>query len=134
GVVNGLAVYGANTGMLLEVEVTAQKVEKDGELIITGIVEEESVGGSGKSIRRKSMVRNSIENVMTVLRNNGMITNDYSIHVNFPSGIPVDGTSAGITMATGIFSAISGLPVKHTLAMTGEISIHGYVKPVGGVF
>src|SRR5699024_5872334 len=89
GVVNGLAVYGANTGMLLEVEVTAQKVEKDGELIITGIVEEESVGGSGKSIRRKSMVRNSIENVMTVLRNNGMITNEYSIHINFPSGIPV---------------------------------------------
>lgn len=133
GVVNGLAIYGADIGALLEIEVTAVKAVGKGELIVTGIVEEENIGSTGKSIRRKSMARGSIENVMTVLRNLGLVTNEYDIHVNFPGGVPVDGPSAGIAMATGIFSAISGLPVKNKLAMTGEISIHGYVRPVGGV-
>jgi len=134
GIVNGLAVYGPNSGALLEIEVTAIPATEKGSINITGIVEEESIGGQGKSIRRKSMAKGSIENVITVLRSMGVPANDYDIHVNFPGGIPIDGPSAGIAMATGIYSAIYNLPVDHTVAMTGEISIHGLVKPIGGVY
>jgi ATP-dependent Lon protease len=133
GLVNGLAVYGPNTGALLEIEVTVIPAKEKGTINITGIVEEESIGDRGKSIRRKSMARGSIENVITVLRAMGVRADDYDIHVNFPGGIPIDGPSAGIAMATGIFSAIHKIPVDHTTAMTGEISIHGHVKAIGGI-
>jgi Lon-like ATP-dependent protease len=134
GLVNGLAVYGPNMGALLEIEVTALPTKEKGTINITGIVEEESIGSREKSIRRKSMARGSIENVITVLRSIGVPADNYDIHVNFPGGIPIDGPSAGIAMATGIYSAIYRLPVDRTIAMTGEISIHGHVKPVGGIF
>jgi Lon-like ATP-dependent protease len=134
GLVNGLAVYGPNTGALLEIEVTALPTKEKGTINITGIVEEESIGSREKSIRRKSMARGSIENVITVLRAMGVPADRYDIHVNFPGGIPIDGPSAGIAIATGIYSAIYQIPVDCTVAMTGEISIHGYVKPVGGIF
>lgn len=134
GSVNGLAVYGPNTGALLEIEVTVIPAKDNkGTINITGIVEEESIGGQGKSIRRKSMARGSIENVITVLRSMDVPADQFDIHVNFPGGIPIDGPSAGISMATGIYSAIYNKPIDHKVAMTGEISIHGKVKPVGGV-
>lgn len=134
GLVNGLAVYGPNSGALLEIEVTIISAEKDkGKINITGIVEEESIGDRSKSIRRKSMAKGSIENVITVLRSMGINAGDYDIHVNFPGGTPIDGPSAGIAMATGIFSAIHRIAVDNYVAMTGEISIHGNVKPIGGV-
>ena len=104
-----------------------------GSINITGIVEEESIGTNGKSIRRKSMAKGSIENVITVLRSMGVPADQFDIHVNFPGGSPVDGPSAGIAMATGIYSAIYKIPVDHTVAMTGEIRIHGGVRPIGGV-
>lgn len=134
GLVNGLAVYGPNTGALLEIEVMAIPAKDKGSINITGIVEEESIGDRSKSIRRKSMARGSIENVITVLRSMGVPADDFDIHVNFPGGVPIDGPSAGIAMATGIYSAIYKHPIDHTVAMTGEISIHGNVKPIGGVF
>ncbi|MCM3215172.1 ATP-dependent protease LonB [Niallia taxi] len=135
GIVNGLAVQGPNMGALLEIEVTAIPAEKDkGSINITGIVEEESIGGQGKSIRRKSMAKGSIENVITVLRSMGVPADQFDIHVNFPGGVPIDGPSAGISMASGIYSAIYNQPIDRKVAMTGEISIHGKVKPVGGVF
>ncbi|MDR7237429.1 ATP-dependent protease LonB [Neobacillus drentensis] len=134
GLINGLAVYGPNSGALLEIEVTVIPAKDKGSINITGIVDEESIGGQGKSVRRKSMARGSIENVITVLRSMGVPANDFDIHVNFPGGVPIDGPSAGIAMATGIYSAIYKIPIDNTVAMTGEISIHGNVKPIGGVY
>lgn len=133
GLVNGLAVYGPNSGALLEIEVNVIPALDKGSINITGIAEEERLGGNGKSIRRKSMAKGSIENVITVLRSMGVPADQFDIHVNFPGGSPVDGPSAGIAMATGIYSAIYQFPVDHLVAMTGEIGIHGTVKPIGGV-
>ncbi|AMA53345.1 MULTISPECIES: ATP-dependent protease LonB [Bacillus] len=133
GIVNGLAVYGPNSGSLLEIEVSVTPAQDKGSINITGIAEEESIGSQSKSIRRKSMAKGSVENVLTVLRTMGMKPSDYDIHINFPGGIPIDGPSAGIAMAAGIFSAIHKIPIDNTIAMTGEISLNGLVKPIGGV-
>jgi Lon-like ATP-dependent protease len=135
GVVNGLAVYGPDMGMLLELEVTAHRVSDGcGKLQVTGIIEEEELEGSRKKIRRKSMARSSIENVLTVLRKELDIeSKDYDIHVNFPGGVPIDGPSAGIAIATAVVSAIRQLKVDNYTAMTGELSIQGKIKPVGGI-
>lgn len=135
GFANGLGVYGANVGAILEVEVTAiPNIRHQGTLTITGVVDEEEIGTAGRTMRRKSMAKGSLENVLTVLANQYKIAaSDYDLHVNFPGGYPVDGPSAGITIAVGIYSAIKGIPINNTVAMTGEISIRGLVKPVGGV-
>lgn len=135
GLVNGLAVFGPNMGTLLEIEVTAipAKEKGKGTINITGVVEEETVGGSNRTVKRKSMAKGSVENVLTVLRRTDINPYDFDLHVNFPGGTPIDGPSAGITMATAVYSAIKNVPVDNKLAMTGEISIHGKVKPVGGV-
>jgi len=135
GFVNGLAVYGPNMGTLIEIEVTALPASQPGtgKYTITGVVEEEEMGGGAKTLRRKSMARGSLENVLTVLRRLGMNPHDYDLHINFPGGIPIDGPSAGLAMAVAIASAIRGIPVDNKIAMTGEVGIHGKVKPVGGV-
>lgn len=135
GYANGLAVYGPNMGMLLEIEASAIPVEKGkGRITVTGVVEEEEFGGVGKTMRSKSTALGSVENVLTVLKKFlGVNPHDYDIHVNFGGGPPVDGPSAGVTMVTAIYSAITNQPVDNEVAMTGEVSIRGFVKPIGGV-
>lgn len=134
GFVNGLAVYGPNLGTLLEIEVTAIPAPAGkGTFTITGVVDEEDIGGGSRTLRRKSMARGSVENVLTLLRSLGFRPHDFDLHINFPGGIPIDGPSAGVSMATAITSALTQIPVDNRLAMTGEVSIHGRVKPVGGV-
>lgn len=134
GFVNGLAVYGPNMGTLLEIEVSAIPVAAGkGQYTITGVVDEEELGGGSRTLRRKSMAKGSVENVLTMLRRYGLNPQDYDLHINFPGGTPIDGPSAGIAMATAIASAIKEVPIDNKLAMTGEVGIHGNVKPVGGV-
>lgn len=135
GCANGLAVSGPNAGSLIEVEVTALRAGRGrGRLTITGVVEEEELGAPGRRVRRKSMARGSVDNVLTVLRRGPVADiQDYDLHINFPGGIPVDGPSAGVAIAVAVCSAVRGIAVDNKVAMTGEISIRGTVKPVGGV-
>lgn len=135
GMVNGLAVYGPNLGTILEVEAVAHPVQSGhGRIFVTGVVDEEEMGSHGRTIRRKSMARSSVENVLTVLHNVfNLNTEDYDLHVNFPGGVPLDGPSAGIAIATALYSAITGKAVDNRCAMTGELSIRGEVRPIGGV-
>jgi len=135
GYVNGLAVYGANIGALMEIEAAANQVKfNKGKVKVTGIVDEEEISSINRKIIRKSNAKCSVENALTVLENIFDIPcEEYDIHVNFPGGAPVDGPSAGISITCAIYSAIKGIPISNKIAMTGEISLHGEVKAVGGI-
>lgn len=136
GYANGLAIYGPNIGALLEIEASSVPAAKGkGKLIITGIVDEEELGSNqGRTLKRKSMAKSSVENVLTVIKKYLDVNPyDYDLHLNFPGGTPIDGPSAGITIAVAVYSAINNIPIDNKIAMTGEISIRGKVMPVGGI-
>jgi Lon-like ATP-dependent protease len=133
GCVNGLAVYGSNIGMIIEIETVAVK-STFGSLTVTGLIDEEEVGFESKKYRRKSSSKSSVENVLTALKKTfGINTNEYYIHINLPGSAPIDGPSAGAAIAVSVFSAITGKVVCPGIAMTGEISINGSIRAVGGI-
>lgn len=133
GCVNGLGVYGSMIGTVIEVETVAVRADT-GSLTVTGLVEEEEVGFDSKKYRRKSTAKSSVDNVMTALKKSfGINPAHYYIHINMPGGAPVDGPSAGLAMAISVLSAITNRAVGSGIAMTGEISVSGAVRAVGGV-
>jgi len=124
GLANGLAVT-AFGGDLLTAEVTI--VPGKGKLTLTGKLGE--------------VMQESAQAAMSYLRSRAGtfgLSNDFQnkvdIHVHFPEGaIPKDGPSAGITMATAMASALLRIPVRQTVAMTGEVTLRGRVLPIGGL-
>lgn len=131
GAVHALAVQGSHQGAVMEIEAVAGR--GSGRVRITGIVEEEELGGTGHTMRRKSTAYASAENVLTLLRRLGYADAQTDLHINFPGGAPVDGPSAGVAMAAVAVSALTGRPIDGACAVTGEISVQGFVRPVGGV-
>lgn len=82
-----------------------------------------------------SMAKDSMFNAAAVVRSvTGKELSDYDVHINFVGGGNIDGPSAGCAVTTALISAITGTPIRQDAALTGEISVQGRVKPVGGVF
>ncbi len=131
GSIHGLAVQGTHQGALLDIE--AVVTPGDGRVTVTGIVEEEELGQEGHRMRRKSTAHGSAQNVRTLLDEMGYQLGARNLHINFPGGAPVDGPSAGVAMAAVAISALTGKRIDGTAAVTGEISVQGRVKAVGGV-
>lgn len=131
GTVHGLAVHGLHQGAVMDIE--AVVTAGNGEITVTGIVEEEEIGQEGRRMRRKSTARASADNVRTVLSELGLSLAGRSLHINFPGGMPVDGPSAGAAMASVAVSALTGMVIDGCAAVTGEISVQGQIKAVGGV-
>jgi ATP-dependent Lon protease len=124
GVATGLAVTGVG-GDVLFVEATKMK-GKDG-LVLTG-----QLGDVMKESTRiaLSYVRGHADE----LGIDEESFTDTEFHVHVPAGaIPKDGPSAGVTMTTALASLLSGRPVKHTVGMTGEVTLQGRVLPIGGL-
>ena len=124
GLVNGLA-YTVVGGDTLEIETSISK--GTGKIILTG--------------KLGDVMKESAQMAISFLRSNaeklgieGVNFSEIDIHLHVPEGaVPKDGPSAGITITTSVYSALTKKPVDNNIAMTGEMTLHGKVLPIGGV-
>lgn len=123
GVVNGLA-WTSLGGEVLTVETAV--LEGSGKLELTG--------------QMGDVMKESVQIALSVVRGHEIPGRDarfykeHDVHVHIPAGaVPKDGPSAGVTLATAMYSALSGYKVRSDLAMTGELSLRGRVLPIGGL-
>lgn len=121
GKVFGLGVYGY-VGSVVEIEAVAFAAREKGK----GSLRFNETAGS--------MAKDSVFNAASLLRRlTGQELADFDVHVNVIGGGQIDGPSAGAAIFLAIYSAITGRPIRQDLAITGEISIRGQIKAIGGV-
>lgn len=122
GRVNGLSVIGNSAGsvMPIEAEITPSLRTSGGKIIATG--------------QLRVIARESVQNVSALIKKYmSQDISDMDIHIQFVGTYGVEGDSASITIATAVVSAIANAPIRQDTAMTGSLSVRGYVLPIGGV-
>ncbi len=123
GRVNGLAVMGEDSGIVLPIiaEVTPTQSMSEGHIIATGML--------------KNIAKEAVQNVSALIKKTtGKDISSMDVHIQFVGTYEgVEGDSASISIATAVLSAIQGIPVDQSVAMTGSLSVRGDVLPVGGV-
>jgi len=124
GIVTGLAWTSAG-GVTMPLEV----------IVLDGTGKTEVTGSLGDVMKESSRIAVSL--VRSIADKYGIDKEFYKnkdLHIHVPEGaVPKDGPSAGVTMTTALVSALSGIPVRRDVAMTGEITLHGKVLPIGGL-
>ena len=122
GHIFGLGVSGF-LGSVIEIEAVAFKANEAGK----GTIRFNDTAGS--------MAKDSVFNAASVLRSiTGKDIHDYDVHINVIGGGNIDGPSAGTAILAALVSAVTGKKIRQDVAVTGEISLQGKVRPVGGVF
>ncbi|ATU08137.1 ATP-dependent protease LonB [Methanohalophilus portucalensis] len=123
GKVNGLAVMGGDSGIVLPImaEVTPPQSHAEGKVIATGML--------------KDIAKEAVLNVSAVIKKvTGENIMNRDIHIQFVGTYEgVEGDSASVSIATAVISALEGIPIDQSVAMTGSLSVRGDVLPVGGV-
>ncbi|HLB71434.1 MAG: ATP-dependent protease LonB [Candidatus Methanoperedens sp.] len=123
GRVNGLAVMGEDSGIVLPIiaEVAPTQSKSEGHIIATGML--------------KNIAKEAVQNVSALIKKTtGKDISSMDVHIQFVGTYEgVEGDSASISIATAVLSAIQGIPVDQSVAMTGSLSVRGDVLPVGGV-
>jgi Lon-like ATP-dependent protease len=122
GRVNGLAVMGEDSGIVLPVVAAVTPAQGSGEVIATGLL--------------KEVATEAVQNVSAVVKKYADVDLDeMDVHVQFVGAGEggVDGDSASVTVAAAVVSALEEIPIDQSVAMTGSLSIRGDVLPVGGV-
>ncbi len=124
GAVNGLAWTSAG-GVIMPLEV----------LVLDGTGKIETTGSLGDVMKESAKIAVSlVRSLAKEYEISPDFYKDKDIHIHAPEGaVPKDGPSAGVTMTTALVSALSGLPVRHDVAMTGEITLRGKVLAIGGL-
>ena len=124
GVVNGLA-WTAVGGVLMPIEV----------LVMKGTGKIEVTGSLGDVMKESSKIAVSyVRNIADKYKISPDFYKEDDLHIHAPEGaVPKDGPSAGVTMTTALVSALSGFKVRSDVAMTGEVTLHGKVLPIGGL-
>ncbi|RAP51580.1 MAG: ATP-dependent protease LonB [Methanosphaera sp. rholeuAM270] len=123
GCINGLAVIGNSSGIVLPIaaEAAPSQSKEEGKIIAAG--------------KLGDIAKEAVQNVGAIIKKSiGKDISNYDIHIQFVQSYDgVEGDSASVSMATAIISAIEDIPIDQTLALTGSLSVRGNVLPVGGV-
>ncbi|MBZ2166422.1 ATP-dependent protease LonB [Methanobacterium spitsbergense] len=123
GIVNGLAIIGDRSGILLPIAAEAAPAQSkdEGKIIATGKLGE--------------IAKEAVQNVSALIKKNtGTDISNHDIHIQFLQSYEgIEGDSASVSIATAVISALENVPVDQTVALTGSLSVRGDVMPVGGV-
>ena len=120
GRVNGLAVLGEDSGIVMPVMAEVAPSHGPGEVYATGNLQE--------------MAEESVLNVSAIIKKYSDVNlSERDVHIQFVQADGVDGDSASITIATAVISTLEDIPINQNVAMTGSLSVRGDVLPVGGV-